>query len=498
MNRRTFLATLGVGTLGALKLDSVVQALAAAPPGAFAPAVADREPYSYAINRLTFGMTPELYEQRMTVAVDDYITTQLNPTAVDDSRLEEHLAPFPTIQRTATDLLQNNPDDRTAVLLDLLGGRIVRSLYSERQLFERMTQFWSDHFHVFAGGGPMVFYKVDDDRFLREQAMGGFRGVLGASAASPAMLYYLDNALSRDQAPNENYARELLELHTLGVDGGYTEQDVKEVARCFTGWSVTSRRDDDPPGQFVFRARAHDPGDKVVLGQQIPANGGIADGQMVLDLLASHPSTARFVSAKLVRRFVADVPAADLVDDLAQIFLTSNGDITALMTAIVYAEGFWNAPPKFKRPFEFVISLMRVLDYQIEQPQRFVRWLIPSLQALGQVPFMWPAPDGYPDVGAYWMQNLLPRWNITLGLLGGTREAQPNIQRIIDLAQAEGATGDPETTLMFLGRYLYGRELTDVELTTVRDFALGISDSSSDQLHAAMALLLCAPAFQYK
>lgn len=479
VTRRNFLKMIGVGSLST--------ALAKAPPGAFAP-VQIADPIHHVINRLTFGTQPGLYDYISQIGIDAYIERQLEPDSISDADTDRRLERFPLMQEYGGDLAVDLDGNYGRVRRQLFGAWMTRAQFSNRQLYERMVHFWSDHFSVYIHKGPVLFLKVDDDRdHIRPNAMLTFRDVLRASAESPAMLFYLDNALSNDFAPNENYGRELLELHTLGVSGGYTEDDVKAVSRAFTGWSITSYREpNDPPGRFIFRPVAHDNREAIVLGHTIPANSGIDAGYQVLDILAAHPSTARFISTKLVRRFVADDPPESLVNVCTQAFLDTNGDIKTLLRTIFDSDEFWNAPPKFKRPFEYVMSLLRVLDYDVERPRQFYETLTYLLSLMGHIPFSWAAPNGYPDDGRYWMDNLLPRWNSALGaMFYDEGDASPDYGRVLQNMDVQS-----------LAFYLLGRELTDDELTIVDDFA-GVGEPA-ERLIFAMALILASPAFQYK
>ncbi len=253
--------------------------------------------------------------------------------------------------------------------------KLARAVSSRRQLQEVLVDFWGNHFNVDVKKGLVRTLKITDDRtVIRPHVFGTFREILGASAHSPAMMFYLDNARSTREYTvgrvrgkkgkkagglNENYARELMELHTLGVDGGYSQTDVTEVARCFTGWSL-----DPQSGEFFFRARAHDEGEKTVLGQTIAANGGQSDGERVLDILAQNPATASFIARKLCVRFVADAPPDALVAKIAAVFTRSKGDLSATYRALFAApeflsEGAYRA--KIKSPLEFTVSAVRAL-----------------------------------------------------------------------------------------------------------------------------------------
>lgn len=369
---------------------------------------------------------------------------------------------------------QNGLQRPERITAELQASRILRAVYSERQLQEVMVDFWTNHFNVFAGKGADRWLLPAYDRdTIRPNALGKFSQLLLATAQSPAMLFYLDNFQSvspnanRPNAPlrpllnprpqqqpqpprpqqqqprrgiNENYARELMELHTLGVDGGYTQQDVQEVARCFTGWTIfqpragaaavnalmgndAARRN---AGTFFFNARAHDDGEKTVLGHKIPAGGGIKDGLTVLDILAHHPSTARFIATKLVRHFVSDTPPPALVDRVAAAFTKSDGDIRETLKAIFFSNEF-NSPQayraKIKRPFELVVSAIRSLGADTNGGPGTHQWIA----RMGEPLYGLQTPNGYSDAAESWVNTgaLLERMNFGLALasnrIQGTR-----------------------------------------------------------------------------
>jgi uncharacterized protein (DUF1800 family) len=500
MDRRTFLKTMGVGGLAMLNSDALVAALRKAPAGAFQPQVTtERDPHMHLINRLTFGMTPALYRQHKQLDIETWVATQLAPERIDDHDLDDKLQAFPELNRHSAEHFENGVQVGE-LLPPFINGWTLRATYSERQLYERLVHFWSDHFYVYIRKNIVTFFKVDEDRdAIRPNALGKFRTLLGASAKSPAMLYYLDNQLSNRAAPNENYARELLELHTLGVDGGYTEDDVKAVARALTGWSITRPQDLQPGGHFLFRRFAHDRDEKTILGITLPAGQGIEDGEAVLDLLSSHPATARFVMTKLAKRFVSDTPSPALIENLVQTFISSDGDTITVMRALLASDEFWQAPPKLKRPFEYTISLLRALNYDVRRPEVLAQILFEPLMAMGHVPFHWPAPNGYPDDSRYWINNLLPRWNMAISLLEERFVAGPDFTGLSQLIRENGLrVFELDAVVPFLGHYLFGRDLTEIEQELTLDFAHSVSDNTREQVIGAMALLMASPAFQYK
>lgn len=382
---------------------------------------------------------------------------------------------------------------------ELQMSRILRAVYSERQLQEVMVDFWTNHFNVFAGKGADRWLLTSYDRdTIRPHTLGKFYDLLLADAESPAMLFYLDNfqsvspnaqaqprptaggplqQLLRDnQRPpqqqqqqrrgiNENYARELMELHTLGVDGGYTQKDVQEVARCFTGWTIFAPRGAGAAaqtvmngrlaerlrtdaGKFYFNPRVHDDGEKTVLGQKIPAGGGMKDGLMVLEILAHHPSTAKFIATKLVRRFVSDEPPATLVAQVAQTYTKTDGDIREMLRTIFSSPEFNSASAyraKVKRPFELAVSAVRTLGADTNGGPQFHQWIA----RMGQPLYGFQTPNGYSDTAENWVNTgaLLERMNFALALVSnripGTRV---DLSRL--LGDSKGGTAVEKTKLL--------------------------------------------------
>ncbi len=315
------------------------------------------------------------------------------------------------------------------VYRDLAEAKVLRAVYSNRQLEEQLDDFWYNHFNVFADKGADRYLVTEYERdAIRPHVLGKFRALLEATAKSPAMLFYLDNWQSvGPDAPqprgqgnkakrglNENYGRELMELHTLGVDGGYTQKDVTEVARCFTGWTINQPQ---RGGKFTFNARLHDKGEKVVLGVTIPAGGGEGDGEKVLDILAHQPATAHFISKKLAMRFVADDPPAALVDRMADTFLKSDGDIRQVMAVMIDSKEFWSVGAyrsKVKSPLEMVTSSVRAVsgDVDVAFP------LVNQVAQLGEPLYRKLEPTGYSNSSTQWANSagLMARMNFALQL----------------------------------------------------------------------------------
>ena len=458
----------------------------------------------HVLNRLAYGPRPGDVESVRAIGRDRWIDQQLRPDRIPDPALPARLASLRTTRLSTRDLLERYEIPREArreiqarraemenaseeelrevrrdlmrkyrngmegtpqqVVQELQSAKILRAVYSERQLDEVLVDFWMNHFNVFAGKGPVKFMVGEYERdVVRPHAWGRFEDLLRATAESPAMLFYLDNWLSADpnappmgfryrarrpQAPeqarkrglNENYAREIMELHTLGVDGGYTQKDVTEVARCFTGWTMRGVRSREmnprslfelggtphPPDprrqgqpEFFFNDRMHDRGEKVVLGHRIEG-GGKDEGDHVIHLLATHPSTARFVSYKLARRFVSDEPPKDLVDRAAETFRQTGGDIRAVVKAIVTSPAFF-APEarsaKVKTPFEFVVSAVRASGAEVDD----ARPLAQRIAAMGMPLYLQPPPTGYKDTADAWVSTsgLLARFNLAIDLAAG-------------------------------------------------------------------------------
>lgn len=415
------------------------------------------------LSRVTFGPTVQERHHVEEIGISAYIDEQLDPASIDDSVARDRIAGLNTLRTdtpqmlaryspqrpqslpakvvftvpAATPVIQKPSPGPQPVVSELQRAAFLRAVYSRRQLYERMVRFWENHFNVYVNKDADRFYLTSFDRdTIRPFALGNFRALLEATAHSPAMLYYLDNWQSgvsrgpmtgrpvrRYGGLNENYARELLELHTMGVDGGYTQNDVQEVARCFTGWTIYRVND---AGLFLFDPSQHDDGEKVVLGHRIPAGGGIADGEMVLDILARHPSTAHFIATKLARMFVSDQPPESLVRHAASVFLETNGSIAETVRAILTSREFRDpryAGDKIKSPFEYAASAVRAMDADTDAGPPMLAWIA----RMGEPIFGRLTPDGYPDRADTWLSTgtLIERMNFAVALannqIKGTR-----------------------------------------------------------------------------
>jgi uncharacterized protein (DUF1800 family) len=361
----------------------------------------------------------ELLESISEDRIDDIVIAMPQPL-----RNQLIAAANPVMRRKL--VLANQPQQ--VVFSDLAEGKLYRAIYSNRQLEEELADFWFNHFNVFLDKGADRFLVPTYEReAIRPHVLGHFRELLEATASSPAMLFYLDNwqSVAPDQVRrpngnrpqrglNENYARELMELHTLGVDGGYTQKDIIEVARCFTGWTI---RNPQQGGSFFYNDRVHDKGEKIVLGVTIPAGGGQDDAEKVLDILAKHPSTAKFISKELAQRFVADNPPPELIDRMAKTFEKSDGDIREVMKTMLESKEFFSAGAyhaKVKTPFEMIASAVRATGAQVD-------YALPLAQQIGQLGeplYRKIEPTGYSSANAEWVSSasLLGRMNFAIAL----------------------------------------------------------------------------------
>jgi len=425
-----------------------------------APPAADRQ-ILHALNRLTYGARPGDFERVRAIGLSTWIDRQLRPRTIDDSATERALAELTTLRMPIAELLREfpRPDPKMRekiargemtrqemqerypmekrpfrIAAELQAAKVIRAVTSERQLEEVMVDFWFNHFNVFAGKGDVRWYVSAYEReAIRPHALGTFPDLVRATARHPAMLFYLDNWLSarpdfivpagpnrgRKAGLNENYARELMELHTLGVDGGYTQRDVTEVARAFTGWTI-----DRPQinGRFVFRPLMHDGGEKVVVGHRIPAGDGPGDGERVIEILTRHPSTARFVATKLVRRFVSDTPPPALIARVAATYTGTGGDIPAMLRVIFESREFSGEDAyraKIKKPFEFVASAVRALGGSADAEGGSA--LARASAEIGEPLYLAQPPTGYADRADVWVNAgaLLARMNFALALASG-------------------------------------------------------------------------------
>jgi uncharacterized protein (DUF1800 family) len=518
------------------------------------------------LSRTTYGVRPGDVEALLSTGTDAWLERQLHPETIDDVALEARLAaaaergpatrrgvfvraaaPPDSTNRDTTNMANRMRAEtaimRSTVLLrvaafaqpqTLVTAKMERAVHSARQLEEVMTDFWFNHFNVFFGKGVVRMSLAAYERdAIRVNVFGRFEDMLRATAQHPAMLVYLDNYLSTAADPadpdakgglNENYARELLELHTLGVDGGYTQQDVVEVARAFTGWTISGGATpervvvnralaDGGAIGFEFQAGRHDRGEKVMLGHTLAAGRGIEDGLDVLSFLAAHPSTAQFIATKLVRHFVADLPPPELVEEIAEVFTSTGGDLREVTRALFTSEQFYqpaNYRAKTKRPFEFVASVLRLTGAEVTED----RELYNQLRAFGHVPYNEAAPTGFPTEASEWLSAgaVLGRINFATDLAAGRLKgvqfrpesafgfAVPVSFQSADQRPAGVAATATEkygaVTTPLLGRYLYGVQTSDLDVAIAEDLAVGNITDPHVVLARAIGLVLGSPHFQ--
>ena len=540
-------------------------------------ALSAREQALHALNRLAFGPRPGDVDRVAKMGVAAYIQEQLYPQRIPDATLDARLSGYRILslsnaqmmaqfeqplreakrklkaeraanvstststaadeaEPSAGDLMKLrellSPDQRPARILDeLTAARILRAAESERQLNEVLVDFWMNHFNVYAKKGESRFSIVSFERdTIRPHVWGKFEDLLQATAKSPAMLFYLDNARSvadeehrsaaypagmrgkaAANAPrglNENYARELMELHTLGVDGGYTQKDVTELARILTGWSIGRPRGEggkaeragrgrrmmaqgaeEEPGDFVFRARAHDAGTKTLLGTTFTA-GGIGEGERAIALLAHHPSTARHIAYQLCQRLVADEPPAALVDRVAQRFRATGGDLRETVRAIVTSPEFFDPQyyrSKIKSPFEYVVSALRAVGGSTDG-----RAIAKEIAEMGEPLYLCQPPTGYADTADAWVSSgaLLARLNFALALAQGRVPGTRADSGILRLAGASPGKGVDAAAHWLIG--------TDISTETLATISKQIAEdgTASEPSTLVAGLLLGSPEFQ--
>lgn len=438
------------------------------------------------IQRATMGWTTGAQAEINALGYNAWLEQQLDFGSLDDSPLEDALNDgFKTLSMTVTELFREYGEDQFTPAYELIFATFFRSVYSPRQLLERLVVFWTDHFNIPLFGDEQLILKPIDDRdVIRANAMRTFPALLSASAHSPAMMLYLSNATNEKGHPNENYARELMELHTLGADRGYTQEDVREVARAFTGWTVDYREANR--GQFVFNPFTHDEGAKTVLGHTIPAGGGQEDGERVLQILAEHPLTADFVSRKMLRYFWGYEPPESFVKQVAQKYLDTGGNIRAMTRTILRKAWVAAAPDKLKRPYHHMVSAVRALGAEVDD----AGLLIDAVHNAGHLPFNWDPPNGYPDSDAYWSSFVLPRWNLPDALFGG------GINLDIPALDPERNTAlTREAVRGRLNRQLTGSTMTGATKTALRSY-LEAMPLNREAVRDAISLSIASPDFQ--
>ncbi len=448
------------------------------------------------LNRAGFGPTTQDLTDLAEDGHDKWVSKRLSDEIPEDPLL---LAVLGSIDVEAMDGMEMRDFPLEAMLTQLQQVAILRARYGRNQVKERLVDFWTNHFNIYGRKGLAAYRKPrDEHEVIRKHALGYFPEMLMASAKSPAMLGYLDNRLSDKDHPNENYAREIMELHSLGVRSGYTQQDIKEVARCFTGWTVEDRFM-HRRGEFRYESKWHDMGEKVVLGHKIrpgdhfvdraEATGlhglfaregstdeslvGLNEGEEVVRILGEHERTAHFIATKLCRYFLHD-RADEWITRTTQTYLDTKGHIPSMLQPMLTSAALQESAPKIKRPFDFLVSSLRVTETQTDGG----RELVNALRDMGEPLYQWPMPDGYPDRTQSWASGLLPRWNFAIRLAqGGFRDAGVDYQSL---------GGDPiRTAGMILRRPIL---VNDPYIAALRDLPPNF----------AIAAMLASPEFQWR
>ncbi len=437
------------------------------------------------VRRVTNGVTDEEMTLARRLGFYGYLNYHLAPSKIEDGRAQAWVGANAPLLNGSPENLYNV--DQAMLQQQLIESSVYRAAFSRRQLQERLVEFWSDHFNI---AWPEVRYlKVIDDReVIRKYALGKFPAMLTASAHSPAMLEYLDNTRNRRTTLNENYAREIMELHSVGVNGGYTQTDVRELARCLTGWTLAGR------GSFAFDPNGHDFTEKAVMGQRIvaiPASAaqqGKTDGDTMVAFLAAHAKTAEYVSWKMLRFFLQYDPSPAQIAAVASVYTRTQGDIPSMVRAVLTPSNLLAATPKYKRPYTYMLGALRATVNPTQVGPRVNAVAFRYLTLLGQPMFEWSPPDGYPDRADYWAGGVLQRWNFATYLTTTT-----STEAFMDLARFWNATNTsantPDTITDGISRYLFGGEMPDRLRAQIRTYlAAGTLNVARAREGVALAL----------
>ncbi len=473
-----------------------VSSLAAKASQGSAALGAGAEDLAYLLHHGTMGFSLVDYYDALPLGWNGWLDQQLDPDSIDDSAVEFFINQAPTLGLTPPLLFLWYPDNFVEqVIRDLQTAVLLRAIYSKRQLYERMVTFWTDHLNISQLDDLCLWLKTVDDReVIRKHALGTFPEMLMASAKSPAMLWYLDNYANAVGAAQENYARELLELHTLGVDGPYTEHDVREVARCFTGWTLGGYGNTARPGKFTYVHSLHDTGAKTVLGVTIPAGGGIDDGERVIEILAAHPKTAEFVSRKMCRWLLMYEPPAALVSDVANVYLQTGGDIKSMIRTILDPDTVKRIPvadrTKLRQPLHFMIATLRAT---LVNSVNLLQITFDS-ERLGQTPYWWPSPDGPPDSLDKWGGSVLPRWEFAArlfdGQIHGNVPETPTLRALLQYSPGN-------TVAERMNFALTGGRLDPSDVEALSNFFQANPVLTDAVLREGFALAVSSPSFQF-
>lgn len=444
-------------------------------------------PTRHLVERLTYGSTPSELARADALGLDGYLREQLRPETIDDSECAAMIAPLKsegTLEKDWDELYDYSHKeewiDRIRPGVDVFHATLVRRAHSLCQLHERMIDFWHDHFNIYWGTDLFQQLLPKWDALLRQHALGNFGELLRGTAQHPCMLIYLDNYISTNSGPNENYARELLELHTLGAmhyqqKDGYADDDVYETSRCFTGWGVDWQDEVEGRGRFLYRHDNHDRFQKIVLDNQIPRDQDpLRDGLTVLDILASHPATAKHIAHKLCVRFVSDEPSEALVASAAEVFHKQRNapdQIRQTLEHIFSSEEFRTAQgQKFKRPLEWFVSWVRATEslYKPSETDGYM-W---TFGQMGQPLFGWRTPDGAPDTAQHWATSdgLHTRWRFaSLRASGWDDNLNVEYREKSKLDVPEDAT--PRKLASQVSDHILGKHVSKSTIDNLIDFA---------------------------
>lgn len=441
-----------------------------------------RDPVARLVRRVTLGITKDELARAQKLGFAKYLDEQLKPSRIDDREVAAFVTTtYPSLS-LASEALYGAEQNRA--MTELQEATLYRAAFSKRQLHERMVEFWTDHFSI--DRNQVGYLKITDDRdVIRTHALGKFPTLLKASAHSAAMMQYLDQPSSRRGNINENYAREIMELHSIGVDGGYTQQDVSELARVLTGWTVSGR------GIFTYDAQIHDFGPKNVLGRTIPATlparglAGKNEADAVIDSLALSPKTAYYIALKLTRFLLQYDPTDTLVQAVATEFTRTKGDIPSMIRVILTQQNLMAAPVKYKRPFHYAVSIVRALTPSVTS-MSLIRSLVDNM---GQSLFAWETPDGYPDKMEFWSGLVLARWNAATSIVG-----QTGATFNFNVTPFVGTTA--ETGADLIVERLFGGEVTTTLRTRIADY-LRPAPTNTARVREAVGLALSSAQFQW-
>jgi uncharacterized protein (DUF1800 family) len=469
-----------------------------APVAAPMPNLVGTDPVWHLLRRTTFGATPALVAEVRAKGTAAWLAEQLNPSAIDDAACDAYLTRYPSLPMTTLQIRGAYPAFSMTPTWELVLATLARAIWSRRQLLEVMVEFWTNHFNVTTPGDGWDVKTVEDREVIRAHALGRFTDLLTADAKSPAMLQYLDNAASSAKTLNENYGRELLELHTVGVDAGYTQAEVVDSARLLTGYTIV------PDGTFAYVPARHYVGPVKILGFAHP-NGVAAEGlktaEQYLAYLAHHPATAKRLATKLATRFVSDAPSDALVASLASVYLANDTAIAPVLTALFASAEFRGSiGQKTRRPLEDAVATLRAVAAEPAAGDNLsLSGLYWTLRELGQAPMYWAPPNGFPDVTAAWASTsgTLGRWNTHLGVLGnwlGSGFTTPAPSTLLGGA----SLADNGALVDLLALRLLGVRLGDPQRAALLTFlsssgAAKVADAIRSRLDILAALVLDTP-----